>query len=435
MFVVLVSSVIWSAEAAPKSSNEEIIKALKEVFLESKDDFIIAQDIEKYFPFTKLIDVNKEERENEFEDINNYDLAWNITQTLAENRGFDWKNETDPIGSFLDEFRDDFSNATRDDKIQSNLLQERLDELSSSWINFLVPSMMIAESNTETIEMIYKRNKLHTALLYKVLIEMRNFKNVEKRSNLLKSLDIPDYLLASKGYMIGYRWELDIKDNMDLQMLMEMPSDVILSMTSENYEKVDIEAKVRSSPSVFLSASQEKQNAWFMKYFEQTGLDLDKLDNLESSSGALLGGASLEFLQEWYQTRLLDGDDSARVYQDRLFLFLRNYTFSRSRVSSHLQPLLSLFNFSVFYRSKSCGRPSAMLPRLTCSLTKPQVLMFLSCWRSRGTTATASPRVWRRSRTPGLLTGKRRSPRPMPPSSAARSSETTMCPPGPETTS
>ena len=78
LFVVLVSSVIWSTEAAPKSSNEEIIKALKEVFLESKDDFIIAQDIEKYFPFTKLIDVNKEERENEFEDINNYALAWNI---------------------------------------------------------------------------------------------------------------------------------------------------------------------------------------------------------------------------------------------------------------------------------------------------------------------------------------------------------------------
>ena len=324
-----------------ESSYDQIREKLSSSWLKSKSDFIQPIPTSELFPFTKSKVKNHEAHRDNYEKINNDEDAADLTNKLYEWRGFESLDQN--VSGVFQRFIGEFEHFSSD--LQGNILGkfengEELEALSSSWFKFMEENQLNGIS-VEGLVQFCNEQGFDTVSLYKILILLRNLKSTE-RNNFVSEVKFNDYLADQVGYLLGYRWDMSGDTDLPLKTLMTLPSDVILNMSEEIFEGLDIKEKLKEKVT-FLLASQEKQNAWAERNsLAKESEEYAKLDDVEKfrQYGHLLNGAGLAFISS------IQNMTSRAVLEEGIFTVLNSVPISSIRVCMYDSASL-LVNFTL----------------------------------------------------------------------------------------
>ena len=309
-----------------ESSNDQILEKLSSSWLENKNDFIQPLPQSELFPFAKSKVKNHESSRDNYEKINDDEEAAALTNKLYDWRGFERldQNVSGVFERFIGEF-EHFSSALKSDILSKFETSQELEALPSSWFRFMEENQL--DVNVESLVKFSKEHGFDTVTLYKIIIMMRNLISKE-RNAFVPGLNVSDYLADHVGYLLGYRWDMSGETDLPLETLMTLPSDVIVNMSEELFMGLNMKEKLKDKDT-FLSASQNKQNAWTIRFGPVTETDeYAKLSDVEKFQqyGHMLNGAGLGFVP------FIQNGTSRPVIEEGLFEVLNNVSMSSIRV-------------------------------------------------------------------------------------------------------
>ena len=232
-------------------------------------------------------------------EINDEVTARNLTSKLEMWRGF--SNISSMYTPALEDVKDlveTFSKvpaSVRESFLNSTLEKNELPRFPNRFLNLISSSKIQIDESEEEMAEILEKYPLSIALLYKVLIFLRNSPK-DKREKLLAKLNVPTSLQKDLGYAIGYRWNLT-SDDLPLNILLKLPADSIVDMEKESFEVLKMPIKL-SDNEEFSRATMQAKVAWFSKFSAQKGWKtiIDSEEDFQHH-GHLLAGASLEHLR------------------------------------------------------------------------------------------------------------------------------------------
>lgn len=308
------------------SSNDQVLEKLSSSWLENKNDFIQPLANSELFPFTKSKVKNHESSRDNYEKINNDEEAAALTSKLQEWRGFERLDQN--VSGVFQRFIGEFENFSSD--LKSNILSkfetgQELEGLPSSWFKFVEDNQL--DVGVESLVKFSNEHGFDTASLYKILILLRDLKTKD-RNDFVSRVNVSDYLAKHVGYLLGYRWDMSGDTDLPLETMMTLPSDVILNMSEEIFEGLDMKEKLKDKDA-FMSASQEKQNAWTLRFGPVSETEeYAKINDVEKFQqfGHLLNGAGLGFVP------FIQNGTSRQVIEDGIFHVLDNIPISPIRV-------------------------------------------------------------------------------------------------------
>ena len=331
-FYLLLSHLLLIHCSPTNDSKSEIVREkLSSSWLESNNDFIQPLPNSDFFPFTKSKLKNEETKRDNYEKINSNLEAEKLTNKLYEWRGFEDLDQdvSGVFQRFIGEY-ENFPSSLRSAIMSKFESGQHLAALPSSWFNFMEKSQV--DIGAKSLAKFINEQGLDTATLYRIIILLRDV-DTEERNGFIPDAEISEYLADHVGYLLGYRWSFDNKTELPLKTLMTLPADVILNMSDEVLSSLGIEEKIRS-PGAFLSANQEKQNAWVARF--TPGLESEASASLIDEEGFqryghLLNGAGLRYLAD------LNNHSSRSVLEEGMFEVLKNSPISSIRVCSFLK--------------------------------------------------------------------------------------------------
>ena len=308
------------------SSNDQVLEKLSSSWLENKNDFIQPLANSELFPFTKSKVKNHESSRDNYEKINNDEEAAALTSKLQEWRGFERLDQN--VSGVFQRFTGEFENFSSD--LKSDILSkfetgQELEGLPSSWFKFVEDNQL--DVGVESLVKFSNEHGFDTASLYKILILLRDLKTKD-RNDFVSRVNVSDYLAKHVGYLLGYRWDMSGDTDLPLETMMTLPSDVILNMSEEIFEGLDMKEKLKDKDA-FMSASQEKQNAWTLRFGPVSETEeYAKINDVEKFQqfGHLLNGAGLGFVP------FIQNGTSRQVMEDGIFHVLDNIPISPIRV-------------------------------------------------------------------------------------------------------
>ena len=308
------------------SSNDQVLEKLSSSWLENKNDFIQPLANSELFPFTKSKVKNHESSRDNYEKINNDEEAAALTSKLQEWRGFERLDQN--VSGVFQRFTGEFENFSSD--LKSDILSkfetgQELEALPSSWFKFVEDNQL--DVGVESLVKFSNEHGFDTASLYKILILLRDLKTKD-RNDFVSRVNVSDYLAKHVGYLLGYRWDMSGDTDLPLETMMTLPSDVILNMSEEIFEGLDMKEKLKDKDA-FMSASQEKQNAWTLRFGPVSETEeYAKINDVEKFQqfGHLLNGAGLGFVP------FIQNGTSRQVIEDGIFHVLDNIPISPIRV-------------------------------------------------------------------------------------------------------
>ena len=335
-----------------ESSNDQLLEKLSSSWLENKNDFIQPLPNSDLFPFTKSKVKNHESWRDNFEKINNDEEAAEFTSKLYDWRGFKKldQNVSGVFERFIGEF-EHFSSALKSDILSKFETSQELDALPSSWFRLMEENQL--DVNVKSLVKFSKEQGFDTASLYKILILIRDLKTKERNDAFVDGVNVSDYLADHVGYLLGYRWDMSGETELPLKTLMTLPSDVIVNMGEEVFEGLNMKEKLKDKDA-FMSASQNKQNAWTIRFGPVTETEeYAKLNDVEKFQqyGHMLNGAGLGFVP------FLQNGTSRPVIEEGLFEVLNNVSMSSIRVCvKTFLTIISNLYIALFFRPQSCGK-------------------------------------------------------------------------------
>jgi hypothetical protein len=308
------------------SSNDQVLEKLSSSWLENKNDFIQPLANSELFPFTKSKVKNHESSRHNYEKINNDEEAAALTSKLQEWRGFERLDQN--VSGVFQRFTGEFENFSSD--LKSDILSkfetgQELEGLPSSWFKFVEDNQL--DVGVESLVKFSNEHGFDTASLYKILILLRDQKTKD-RNDFVSGVNVSDYLAKHVGYLLGYRWDMSGDTHLPLETMMTLPSDVILNMSEEIFEGLDMKEKLKDKDA-FMSASQENQNAWTLRFGPVSETEeYAKINDVEKFQqfGHLLNGAGLGFVP------FIQNGTSRQVIEDGIFHVLDNIPISPIRV-------------------------------------------------------------------------------------------------------
>ena len=297
LFFLLVSTSLSSQEAPP--DDMKVLKTFSDSFMSSKNDFTEPMANSHFYPLTKSKEMNQKMNRTNAGEINDEVTARNLTSKLEMWRGF--SNISSMYTPALEDVKDlveTFSKvpaSVRESFLNSTLEKNELPRFPNRFLNLISSSKIQIDESEEEMAEILEKYPLSIALLYKVLIFLRNSPK-DKREKLLAKLNVPTSLQKDLGYAIGYRWNLT-SDDLPLNILLKLPADSIVDMEKESFEVLKMPIKL-SDNEEFSRATMQAKVAWFSKFSAQKGWKtiIDSEEDFQHH-GHLLAGASLEHLR------------------------------------------------------------------------------------------------------------------------------------------
>ena len=303
LFFLLVSASVLSQEVPP--NDMKVLKSFSDSFMSSKNDFTEPVSNSDFYPLTKSKEMNQKMNRANAGEINDEATARNLTSKLEMWRGF--PNISSMYTPALEDVKDlieTFSKvpaSVRESFLNSTIEKNGLPQFPSRFLNLISSSKIKIDESEEEMAKILEKYPLSIALLYKVLIFLRN--SQDKREKLLAKLNIPTSLEKDLGYAIGYRWNLT-SDDLPLNILLKFPADSIVDMEEESFEVLKMPIKL-SDNEEFSMASIQAKVAWFSKFSDQRGWRtiVESEENFQHH-GHLLAGAPLDNLLDLRNTSL-----------------------------------------------------------------------------------------------------------------------------------
>lgn len=347
--------------------NKDVLKAFSDSFMTSKNDFTEPMSNSDFYPMSKSKEMNMKTNRTNSGVINDETMAKNLTRKLKIWRGFS------PISAMSEEVKmdvddlistfNDVPSSVRESFVNSTIQMHQLGLLPNRCLNMISSSKIKIDGSEVEMAEILKKYPLSIALLYKVLILLRN-SNKDKREELLARLHVPSFLEDDLGYAVGYRWTLEA-DDLPLKTLLKFPADAIVNMKEESFEVLKMPIKLADQEE-FSRASLQTKVAWFSKFLAQSGWE--KITESEEDfkhHAHLVAGAPLDFLQTFKNKSI----------NQNLLAGLVNFTdFDPSRVN--FVPVNMTTNFCNS-RLRSCGRLWKAPRKSRSSTLKPINWTFL----------------------------------------------------------
>ena len=304
LFFLLVTTSLSSQESPP--DDLKVLKTFSDSFMSSKNDFMEPMSNSHFYPLSKSKEMNQEMNRTNAGEINDEVTARNLTSKLEMWRGF--ANISSMYTPALEDVKDlveTFSKvpvSVRESFFNSTLAKTDLPQLPNRFLNLISSSKVQIDESEEEMAEILEKYPLSIALLYKVVIFLRNSPQ-DQRERLLAKLNVPPSLEKELGYAIGYRWNIK-SDDLPLKILLQFPADSIVEMKKESFEVLKMPIKL-SDNSEFSKATIQAKVAWFSKFSHQKGW-MKIIDSEEDFKhhGHLLAGASLDHLENLTNTSL-----------------------------------------------------------------------------------------------------------------------------------
>ena len=284
----------------------KVLKTFSDSFMDSKNDFTEPKSNSYFYPLSKSKEMNQKMNRTNAEEINDEVTAKNLTCKLEMWRGFanisamntpaleDVKDLVETFSKVPVSVRQSFLNAT--------LEKNDLPQLPNRFLNLISSSKIKIDESEEEMAEILEKYPLSIALLYKVVIFLRN-SPPDQRERLLAKLNVPPSLEKDLGYAIGYRWNIK-SDDLPLNILLKFPADSIVEMEKDSFEVLKMPIKL-SDNEEFSRASIQAKVAWFSKFSAQKGWKkIIESEEDFKNHGHLLAGASLDHLLTLTNTSL-----------------------------------------------------------------------------------------------------------------------------------
>jgi len=279
--------------------DREVLKAFSDSFMTSKNDFIEPMSNSELFPLSKSKELNMKMNRTNAVVINDEMTAKNLSSKLEIWRGFSKISSlSEPVLKDVDDLISSMTkvpDSVRESFVNSTLGKEELAQLPLRCMHMISSSKIkINESEVELAEIV-RKHPLSTALLYKVLILLRDSPS-DEREEVLARLNVPAELEEDVGYAVGYRWSIKA-DDLPLKTLLKLPADSIINMKKESFEVLNMPIKLTDQDE-YSRASPQKKVAWYSKFAEQRGWQkIIESDDEFQHHGHLVAGAPLDLLQ------------------------------------------------------------------------------------------------------------------------------------------
>ena len=279
--------------------DHELLKAFSDSFMTSKNDFIEPMSNSELFPLSKSKELNMKMNRTNAVVINDEMTAKNLSSKLEIWRGFSKISSlSEPVLKDVDDLISSMTkvpDSVRESFVNSTLGKEELAQLPLRCMHMISSSKIkINESEVELAEIV-RKHPLSTALLYKVLILLRDSPS-DEREEVLARLNVPAELEEDVGYAVGYRWSIKA-DDLPLKTLLKLPADSIINMKKESFEVLKMPIKLTDQDE-YSRASPQKKVAWYSKFAEQRGWQkIIESDEEFQHHGHLVAGAPLDLLQ------------------------------------------------------------------------------------------------------------------------------------------
>jgi len=318
MFLLAFLSITLAAAVVrPEERLHDLIRRnLAERFMEADNDFRVSEENSLFFPLRESMEYNRRNGRQDYNVINAADFGEKVAADLDTWRGFSRVQEQEVerdmklLFSETSNFKTNF--------LERGMTKSEIEDLPLGW-QYLLPHVFYdsLELPGSTWAELVNSQPMNTALLYKVALLLTDKENSIK-DVFIHHLVLPSSFRDDLGYILGYRWGINVDDAHDaddfnLKTLLHLPSDIVMDLDKDLYRKLNMREMLTDSEE-WIEASQRGKVAWFTKFVKEDSWD-DIVGSARSlmALGHVMSGAPLDLLRLVKKDNMLDANLLAGV--------------------------------------------------------------------------------------------------------------------------